>query len=159
MFAEIFEYNMLCFHLSLFNFQSAIRCLIFRDLLPRRDSLTIISHLFPFVKYFFKISWSFFKFFCFLLVSRRQLCYYITRNRICQALFQNFLKNLFSGYFPVPFDLSLGTWYIISFLPGFVNSHISLLKSYFTEFICTPRTAVPAFQVLEAVLHTFPIHY
>ena len=62
MFAEIFEYNMLCFHLSLFNFQSAICCLFFRDLQPRRDSLTIISHLFHFVKYFFKISWSFFKF-------------------------------------------------------------------------------------------------
>ena len=134
MFAEIFEYNMLCFHLSLFNFQSAICCLFFRDLQPRRDSLTIISHLFHFVKYFFKISWSFFNFLFFVpaVFLTARLLYHklsgLSRGfaKVFWVFFKRFLRFndrglFFSFFFCRPSDSSV----IITLNIRFVNPFLS----------------------------------
>ena len=71
---------------------------LFPSLASRRKCPTIISHLFPFVKRFFK---SFFNFFRDLFggsLFAKQLAYYITSLSFCQEVFQKFFQ-LFSRYF------------------------------------------------------------
>ena len=148
MFAEIFEYNMLCFHLSLFNFQSAIA--VFSSVI---FSLAVTAWLLYHI--FFFLSSTFSKFLE-VFFGTRFRSYLITsefRTRIDSLIFisldfvfvKTFFKisqkNFFLDINPFRLISRFGTGIIISSLPDFVNSHNSLYKSYFMYFICTPRTA------------------